>query len=597
MVGLNLFARVRARSRSANSATENQLLADEKESRSSSNAVTNKRLDAVPDDDDTENVNPQLPNQHKRQKTASTTLMSSFSSNLLKKITFGKTKSAEDSSPEVDGDDDGRSGLSIVERYPDGSYVATKYGTAIVLQYRDADRMYVVRTVYNAVAFFHATCVVREVKCMVGDRVKTKWGMATVEHYYVDDDKYSIALDWRWDDDHVWRMKATTKMFDIPTPASATLASRATAARELVSKTIGDSYSSTALRMSSVSSWRPSPASYVSIMRLNSVKAAAAAVPPPPVWSPMFGEGRLERVLDGVARVHFVRSGAVGYLQQGSYSPLDFGTGDLLATVFGPGRVVHVAQSMCDNVPVYHIHLTSQNAMLYAVYPPVLVKKASPLATSSYSFTLPKFHLPSMPQAPSLMPSKQPPRHAKYMVGDVLRSPVFGPATIVAISTLSQMPTTFPEGVGSNRRTAAAVAYSSLMEKTKQAVISSSSMLSSANGVLKAQALSVKSSFDDLVKKGYSVDQRVMCPPFGSGFVTAVRDDGVYIVRLRKLKITAFFTEDALKLFPYDRATHVIVGENVRPVPMELYQATNKISRSAIIRESMASQHMHASLK
>ncbi|ETV81870.1 hypothetical protein, variant [Aphanomyces astaci] len=455
-------------------------------------------------------------------------------------------------------------------------------------------------------------------------------GMATVEHYYVDDDKYSIALDWRWDDDHVWRMKATTKMFDIPTLASATLASRATAARELVSKTIGDSYSSTALRMSSVSSWRPSPASYVSIMRLNSVKAPAAAVPPP-VWSPMFGEGRLERVLDGVARVHFVRPGAVGYLQQGSYSPLDFGTGDLLATVYGPGRVVHVAQSMCDNVPVYHIHLTSQNAMLYAVYPPVLVKKASPLATSSYSFTLPKFHLPSMPQAPSLMPSKQPPRHGKYMVGDVLRSPVFGPATIVAISSstssspvdgvvvtcsldtltaaassvvrmyvaLSQMPTTFPEGVGSNRRTAAAVAYSSLMEKTKQAVISSSSMLSSANGVLKAQALSVKSSFDDLVKKGprYSVDQRVICPPFGSGFVTAVRDDGVYIVRLRKLKITAFFTEDALKLFPYDRATHVIVGENVRPVPMELYQATNKISRSAIIRESMASQHMHANLK
>ena len=64
-------------------------------------------------------------------------------------------------------------------RYPEGTYVATKYGTAIVLQFRDEDDMYVVRMVYNAVAYFHADSIVREIKCMVGDRVKTKWGLSS----------------------------------------------------------------------------------------------------------------------------------------------------------------------------------------------------------------------------------------------------------------------------------------------------------------------------------------------------------------------------------------------------------------------------------
>ena len=52
----------------------------------------------------------------------------------------------------------------------------------------------------------------------MGERVKTRWGMATVEQYYVEEDMYSIALDWRWDDEHVWRMKATTKKFEKVNP-------------------------------------------------------------------------------------------------------------------------------------------------------------------------------------------------------------------------------------------------------------------------------------------------------------------------------------------------------------------------------------------
>ncbi|RHY27163.1 hypothetical protein DYB32_006999 [Aphanomyces invadans] len=604
MVGLNLFARATSRSRTANAGSENQMLAEEP-SFSKSVTSSNKRLDSV-SDDDSEN-----PLHNKRQKTAATTnLMSAFSSNLLKKITFNKSR--------------------IVERYPDGCYVATKYGTAIVLQYREAERMYVLRMVYNAVSFFHASAVVREIKCMVGDRVKTKW----------DEDKYSIALDWRWDDDHVWRMKATTKMFDIPTPASATLASRATAARELVSKTIGDSYSSTAQRMSSVSSWRPSHSSYASLMRLNASSASTAKAVP--VWSPVFGEGRLEAIADSqVAQIRFLRCGAVGYLQPRTYTPLDFATGDRIATVYGVGHVVAVLMSSGHSGPVYHIQLSLHNSMLYTVNPSsILAKKvsAASLPSSSYSFklpsyssTLPKFHLPSMPQGavPSVLSGASSKRTEKYMVGDVLRSPTFGLVTITAIGpsnasdddvvtcsldnfglhtatavssaklyvALSQMEATFPDGVIPARRT-----LTSLYEKTKQAVYTSSTMLSSANGVLKAQAMSVKSTLEDLAafKKGpkFAIDQRVLCPLFGSGFVMGIRDDGVYIVGLRKLRITAYFAEDVLKPFPYDRATHVIIGDRSLPVPMEVYQATNKMSRSAIIRESIAAQaHVRATLR
>ncbi|ETV96248.1 hypothetical protein, variant [Aphanomyces invadans] len=465
-------------------------------------------------------------------------------------------------------------------------------------------------------------------------------GMATVEHYYVDEDKYSIALDWRWDDDHVWRMKATTKMFDIPTPASATLASRATAARELVSKTIGDSYSSTAQRMSSVSSWRPSHSSYASLMRLNASSASTAKAVP--VWSPVFGEGRLEAIADSqVAQIRFLRCGAVGYLQPRTYTPLDFATGDRIATVYGVGHVVAVLMSSGHSGPVYHIQLSLHNSMLYTVNPSsILAKKvsAASLPSSSYSFklpsyssTLPKFHLPSMPQGavPSVLSGASSKRTEKYMVGDVLRSPTFGLVTITAIGpsnasdddvvtcsldnfglhtatavssaklyvALSQMEATFPDGVIPARRT-----LTSLYEKTKQAVYTSSTMLSSANGVLKAQAMSVKSTLEDLAafKKGpkFAIDQRVLCPLFGSGFVMGIRDDGVYIVGLRKLRITAYFAEDVLKPFPYDRATHVIIGDRSLPVPMEVYQATNKMSRSAIIRESIAAQaHVRATLR
>lgn len=95
-----------------------------------------------------------------------------------------------------------------------GACVATKYGTGIVIDIRLDDGFYIVQLVPKSIAYLREDVIIREIKSVVGERVKTRWGLATVENYYVEDDMYSIALDWRWDDDHVWRMKATTKKFE-----------------------------------------------------------------------------------------------------------------------------------------------------------------------------------------------------------------------------------------------------------------------------------------------------------------------------------------------------------------------------------------------
>lgn len=95
-----------------------------------------------------------------------------------------------------------------------GACVATKFGTGVVVDIRLDDGFYIVQLMPKSVAYLREDMIIREIKSVVGERVKTRWGLATVEHYYIEDDMYSIALDWRWDDDHVWRMKATTKKFE-----------------------------------------------------------------------------------------------------------------------------------------------------------------------------------------------------------------------------------------------------------------------------------------------------------------------------------------------------------------------------------------------
>ncbi|DAZ96517.1 TPA: hypothetical protein N0F65_008068 [Lagenidium giganteum] len=101
-----------------------------------------------------------------------------------------------------------------------GSCVATKFGTGKVLDVRLDDGFFIVELVPKSIAYLREDAIVREIKAVVGERVKTRWGLATVENYYVEEDMYNIALDWRWDDEHVWRMKATTKKFEKINPKS-----------------------------------------------------------------------------------------------------------------------------------------------------------------------------------------------------------------------------------------------------------------------------------------------------------------------------------------------------------------------------------------
>ncbi|CAH0473458.1 unnamed protein product [Peronospora belbahrii] len=89
-------------------------------------------------------------------------------------------------------------------KYRRGTCVATIFGTGIVLDVRIEDGFYVIQLVPKSIAYLLEDTIIREIKSIVGERVKTRWGMATVEQYYIDDDMYSIALDWRWDDEHVW---------------------------------------------------------------------------------------------------------------------------------------------------------------------------------------------------------------------------------------------------------------------------------------------------------------------------------------------------------------------------------------------------------
>lgn len=103
---------------------------------------------------------------------------------------------------------------TVPSRLRRGACVSTKFGTGTLLDMRQDDGFYVVQLVPKTIAYLREEQVIREIKSVVGERVKTRWGLATVEQYYVEEDMYSIALDWRWDDDHVWRMKATTKKFE-----------------------------------------------------------------------------------------------------------------------------------------------------------------------------------------------------------------------------------------------------------------------------------------------------------------------------------------------------------------------------------------------
>lgn len=138
--------------------------------------------------------------------------------NSLRRMSFRNSNASLSSQNSLSDTDNGSPSDSPRETVPSrlrrGACVSTKFGTGTLLDLRQDDGFYVVQLVPKTIAYLREEQIIREIKSVVGERVKTRWGLATVEQYYVEEDMYSIALDWRWDDDHVWRMKATTKKFE-----------------------------------------------------------------------------------------------------------------------------------------------------------------------------------------------------------------------------------------------------------------------------------------------------------------------------------------------------------------------------------------------
>ncbi|OQR93992.1 hypothetical protein ACHHYP_01977 [Achlya hypogyna] len=554
---------------------------------------------------------PQTPEEEAHPAPTKKTPMSlkaafaSTSGYMYKKLSFRPTPDKAHEGDEQDWESEPADSI-----FAPGTVVATKYGTAVVLEYRPHDHFYVVKTFWHATAFFNAETVVREVVCMIGDRVKTRWGMATVENYYLDDDMYGIALDWRWDDDHVWRMKATTKMFTL---VAKNPKSRAQITKELMQKTAAVGYSS--LRTSTSSLRSSTSSSYSSLVtKMASISTTIAPSPKPQqdvkprvaVWTP-YGEGRVlgVRAADGMAKVK-LRAGAVAYMLATSLEPLPYGTTDFVATIFGDGYVSSYRHSdTMYTVVVGSPGITLFTCNITSLLPPATPPVAAPTVAASLLKALPKvpFSAPKMFQSlPAGLPASLPSaRKDKYVVGDRLRSK-FGTATIMfhradddvfgcaldsAPSMLfvpgANMDSVFTDALNPTKMTA-------LLQMTFQATKSlQTSTVQSATVLQKT----VKDKWEASLKKRpkFAVDDRVLCGAFGSGFVLDARPDGgsyVYHVKLRKLGIEGHFHESALRHFPYDRATHVIVGEKHVSVPMEAYQEQYKKSRSEIIKDSMA---------
>ena len=97
---------------------------------------------------------------------------------------------------------------------PIGSYVSTLYGTGKLIEFRASDGMHLVRLAWDGHGYMCPSAIHHEIKAMVGDRVSTQWGHGTISAYLPQPDLYVIELDWRWDDDHVWKMKATVDKFE-----------------------------------------------------------------------------------------------------------------------------------------------------------------------------------------------------------------------------------------------------------------------------------------------------------------------------------------------------------------------------------------------
>nr|CCA23222.1 conserved hypothetical protein [Albugo laibachii Nc14] len=92
--------------------------------------------------------------------------------------------------------------------------VMTTFGTGTIQDHLSNENVYVIQLVPSGTAYLQPGHIIREIKAIIGERVRTRWGCALIEHYYVEGDMYGLAFDWRWDNEHVWKMKASRNKFE-----------------------------------------------------------------------------------------------------------------------------------------------------------------------------------------------------------------------------------------------------------------------------------------------------------------------------------------------------------------------------------------------
>ncbi|KAG6604504.1 Myotubularin-related protein 2 [Phytophthora cinnamomi] len=416
-----------------------------------------------------------------------------------------------------------------------GMCVATTFGTGTVLDVRHEDGFFVVQLVPKSVAYLREETIIREIKSVVGERVKTRWGMATVEQYYVDEDMYSIALDWRWDDEHVWRMKATTKKFEKVHPRGTLI--------QNTKNRLFEGYSS--LRESVGSKLNTSTKS----VPVVSAKHEDA------VEQPDLGKAQTPfgvcTVLEVRADKFFVvktRCGATAYLNADSVRMLErrthFAQGDRVSTPFGFGHIAHFR----EDDQAYAVELET----------PSLVSQSPLLFISDAQAETALTHAPAVNARLSSILNIT--RTSMINAGERMRS------ASVAAGALPTLPANLPTLPGNLPTLSSVKARVSSMATIKMTP-----------------------------RPKFSKDERVLTT-FGSGFVVESRpQDKIYHVNLRRLKCSGYFHESSLSPFPYERVTHFVVdGRTVLapPIPKNASEYKRRAVISAAIKSAREGKYL-----
>jgi hypothetical protein len=414
-----------------------------------------------------------------------------------------------------------------------GACVATKFGTGVVVDIRLDDGFYIVQLVPKSVAYLREDMIIREIKSVVGERVKTRWGLATVEHYYVEDDMYSIALDWRWDDDHVWRMKATTKKFEKINVRGSIMQNTKNMLFEGYSTIRG----STSTGYANVVARLNTPAAP---KRQGSQNFGKAITP--------FGIGTVLEVRPDKFFVVKTPCGATGYFHADFVKLLQrrthFAPGDRVKTPYGSGEVLVFR----EEDETYEVKLD-------------MIHYASTSTTSGPTLYISDVHAETQLSFASASSGNNNNNRLSSIL-TLTRNSVFSAGATVKASGLTTL-----SSAGATVKASATGGLTTL--STVKAKVSTMATIK-------------------LTKAKFQKGERVLTK-MGSGFIVEARPlEKIYEVYLRRLKFTGYFHESALSSFPYERVTHFVVDGRTIPAP-EIPRNVSDVKRRQVINAAIQS--------